>query len=199
MTQSRLAHVLMALASSVAFSSAFAAPNQLLDTPPTKAATLNFDGRLYLHRWSKAGQNEFTPENDKDLGRWHDMVTINVHQGVRNGDQLAELANAVLGNYQRHGKIVRTDSKPRTPQRPAEHLIVALLGSPGLLEAAFARILLIEGVGIIAVYSHRAYGTDAAGTLGDWLKTKGPSIETTLMTWDKIPSLVVLRQLPQSQ
>jgi hypothetical protein len=189
----------MAVASSLALSTAFAAPNQVLNTPPTKAVTLNFDDRLYFHRWSKAGQNEFTPENDKDLGRWHDMVTINVHEGVRNGDQLAELANAVLGNYQRHGKIVRTDSKPRTPQRPAEHLIVALLGSPGLLEAAFARIVLIEGVGIVAVYSHRAYGADAAGTLGEWLKTKGPSIETTLMTWDKIPSLVVLRRLPQSQ
>jgi hypothetical protein len=55
--------------------------------------------------------------------------------------------------------------------------------------------LLIDGVGIIAVYSHRAYGNDTAGTLGEWLKTKGASIETTLMSWDKIPSVVVLRQL----
>ena len=74
-----------------------------------------------------------------------------------------------------------------------------VLGNPGWLEAAFARIVLIDGVGIVAVYSHRAHGNDAAGTLGEWLRTKGPSIETTLMNWDKIPSVVVLRQLPQSQ
>ena len=197
--QSRLAHILIALASPLCFSSAFAASNETFNASPKKTVTLSFGGTVYLHRWSKAGQNEFTPESDKDLERWHDMVTINVHEGVRNGDQLAELANSVLSNYQRHGKIVRTDSKPRTPQRPAEHLIVALLGNPGLLEVAYARMVLVDGVGMAVVYSHRAYGNDAAGTLGEWLKTKGPSIETILMTWDKIPSLVVLRQLPQSQ
>jgi hypothetical protein len=82
---------------------------------------------------------------------------------VRNGDQLAALANSILTNYQKHGKIIRTDSKPRTPQRPAEHLIVAVLGNATLLEAVFARILLIDGVGVVAVYSHRIYGGDAAG------------------------------------
>jgi hypothetical protein len=127
------------------------------------------------------------------------MVTINVHEAVRNGDQLATLANGVLSNYQSHGKIVRTDSKPRTSQRPAEHLIVAILGTSAFLEAAFARVVLIDGVGVVAVYSHRAHGKDAAGAIGEWVKTNGPPVEKTLMTWDRIPSLVVLRQLPQSQ
>src|SRR4051812_29731045 len=72
-------------------------------------STLTFGGVEYLHRWSKAGQNEFTPASDSDLARWHDMITIDVHDAVRNGDQLAEVANRVLGNYQSHGKIVRTD------------------------------------------------------------------------------------------
>jgi hypothetical protein len=129
----------MALASSLAFSSAFAAPNQVVNAPPTKAATLNFDGRLYVHRWSKTGQNEFTPENDKDLERWHDMVTINVHAGVRNGDQLAELANAVLGNYQKARERSSVLIQSQELRSDRGHLIVALLGNPGLLEAAFAR------------------------------------------------------------
>lgn len=94
---------------------------------------------------------------------------------------------------------MRTDSKPRTPQRPAEHLVVALLGNPNFLEAAFARFVLVDGVGFVTVYSHRVYGKDAAGAMGDWLKSNGPSVEKTLMAWDEIPSLAALKQLPQSK
>jgi hypothetical protein len=112
---------------------------------------------------------------------------------------MAGLANGVLANYQKHGKIVRTDSRPRTQQREAEHLIVAALGGGGFLEAAFARVVLIDGVGVVVVYSHRVYGKDAGGPLGEWLQTRGPSIEQTLMTWDQIPSGAALKRLPQSQ
>jgi hypothetical protein len=164
-----------------------------------KATTLSFGGTTYLHRWSKNGQNEYTPPSDPDLDRWRDMVTINVNEGVRDGDQLAAMANAILANYQKHGRIVRTDSKPRTPERPAEHLIVALLGNATLLEAAFARVLLIDGVGVVAVYSHRVYGKGAAQPIGAWLQANGPSIERMLMTWDKIPPPAALKQLPQSK
>ena len=165
----------------------------------TKATSLVFGGKTYVHRWSKDGQNEYTQASDPDLDRWRDMVTINVHQAVHDGDQLAATANSILANYQGHGKIVRTDSKPRTPQRPAEHLIVALLGNATLLEAAFARILLIDGVGVVAVYSHRVYGKDAAQPMGDWLQSNGPAMEKTLMSWDRIPSPEALKQLPQSK
>ena len=112
-------------------------------------------------------------------------------------ETIAALANSILANYEKHGKIVRTDSKPRTPQRPAEHLIVAILGNATLLEAVFARILLIDGVGMVAVYSHRVYGGDAAGPIGEWMQTNGPTIEKNLMTWDKIPSPAALKRLPQ--
>ena len=196
---SPLKRALAVLASLLVISGALAASSQTDNSRQTKAETLSFGGTAYLHRWSKNGQNEFTPASDKDLERWHDMVTINVYAAVRKGEQLADLANSVLSKYQAHGKIVRADSKPRTPQRPAEHLIVAVLGNGALLEAAFARLVLIEGTGVVAVYSHRVYGKDAAGTLGEWLKTTGPSIEKTLMAWDQIPSPVALKQLPQSK
>jgi hypothetical protein len=182
-----------------AFSGGLAAAEKATASPRAKATTLSFGGTTFVHRWSKAGQNEFTPEGDKDLARWRDMVTINTHETVRNGDQLAALANAVVSNYQKHGKILRTDSKPRTPQRPAEHLIVAILGTPDLLEAVFARVVLIDGIGEVAVYSHRIYGNDAAGPMGEWIKVNGPSVENTLMTWDRIPSLAALKPLPQSK
>ena len=176
-----------------------AAAAQSPGMPQAKATSLNFGGKTYVHRWSKDGQNEYTQPSEPDLDRWRDMVTINVHASVRDGDQLAAMANSILANYQKHGKIVRTDSKPRTPQHPAEHLIVALLGNASLLEAAFARIMLSDGVGVVAVYSHRVYGKDAAAPMGEWLQTNGPSIEKTLMSWDKIPSPAALKQLPQSR
>jgi hypothetical protein len=197
--QSRLLRTVAAIASVLVFSSAFAASDRTNNLPQTKAATFSFGGMNYMHRWSKGDQNEYTPESDSDLGRWHDMVTINVHEAVRNGDQLADIANRVLSNYQSHGKIVRTDSQPRTSQHPAEHLIVAVLGNPTFLEAAFARLALIDGVGVVVVYSHRVYGKDAAGTIGEWVKTNGPSVEKTLMAWDKMPTLAALKQLPQSK
>ena len=192
------ATLIVIAASLVTFDSAVAASNQISDSAQRDAATLSFGGTAYLHRWSKNGQNEFTPPSDKDLDRWRDMVTINVNEAVRDGDQLAAFANAILANYQKHGKIVRTSSKPRTPQRPAEHLIVALLGNATLMEAAFARVVLIDGVGVVAVYSHRVYGQEAAGPIGEWLQANGPAIEKTLLTWDKIPSPAALKKLPQS-
>ena len=197
--RSRAAHAWVVLAGLLIHCGVLAAADKLAASPAASAATLTFDGMVYLHRWSKSGQHEFTPEGDKDLLRWRDMVTINTHDAVRNGEQLAALANSVVSNYQRHGKIVRTDSKPRTPQRPAEHLIVAILGNPELLEAVFARIVLVDGVGVVAVYSHRIYGKEAAGLMGEWLKANGTSIEKTLMAWDRIPSPAALRSLPQSK
>jgi hypothetical protein len=181
------------------FSGALIAADQPKNSLQARAAAINFGGTEYVHRWSKGGQNEFTPQNDGDLARWRDMVTINVHGAVGNGDQLAGVANKVLSNYQTHGKIVRADSKPGTPERPAEHLIVALLGNPAFLEAAFARCVLIDGVGVVVVYSHRVYGKEAGEAMREWLKSNGPSLEKTLMTWDKMPSVAALKRLPQSK
>ena len=169
------------------------------NAPQTSAATLSFAGVDYLHRWSRAGQHEFTPRSDADLERWQDMVTINVHDAVRNGDQLANAANQVLGKYQSRGNIMRTDSRPRTPQRPAEHLIVAVLGSPGFLEAAFARFALVDGIGVVTVYSHRIYGTAVGDAMSAWLNANGAAMEQKLIAWDRMPSVSALRQLPQSR
>ena len=197
--RSRAARAWIVLAGLLIHCGVLAAADALATSQASSATKLNFGGKVYLHRWSKGGQHEFTPEGDEDLSRWRDMVTMNTHDAVRNGEQLATLANSVLSNYQRHGKIVRTDSKPRTPQRPAEHLIVAILGNPELLEAVFARIVLVDGVGEAAVYSHRIYGKEAARLMGAWLQANGASIEKTLMAWDRIPTPAALSSLPQSK
>jgi len=175
------------------------APAEAKEGVATKPMTLRFGGVDYVHRWSQKGQNEFTPPAQPDLARWQDMVTINLHDNVSNGDQLAGVANSVLGNYERSGKILRTDSKPRTPQRPAEHLAVAILAAPGVAEAVFARFVLVGGRGMVVVYSHRAYGKDATTTIGSWLQSRGPSVEATLMAWQGMPQPAQLRALPQAK
>jgi hypothetical protein len=197
MSRPRLPHGLIAAAFLLlAFSASFAADEPTKPDQNT-AKTLSFRGVDYLHRWSKDGQNEFTPKGQEDLNKWQDMITINVHEAVVNGDQLADLANRVLGNYQSVGKILRTDSKPRTLKREAEHLAVALLGGPTFLEAAFARLVLVDGVGYVIVYSHRIYGKDAA-KIGEWVQANGRSVETTLMASKGMPALAALKRLPQS-
>lgn len=158
-----------------------------------------FRGTGFVHRWSKDGQNEFTPQGDTDLTKWRDMITVNVHESVSNGDQLATMANKIVTNYQQRGKILRTDSKPRTADRPAEHMIAAVLGAPGFLEAAFVRCVLSGNTGYAVVYSHRVYSSKAGPAMSEWLKSNGPEVERALMAWDKLPSAASLKALPRSK
>ena len=160
---------------------------------------LSFGGQEYVHRWSKDGQHEFTPPSEPDLKVWRHMVTVNVHDKVRNGEQLAQLANGVVGNYQRAGKILRTDSKPRTKDSEAEHLVVAFLAGRGVMEAAFARVRLVDGVGTVTVYSQREYGDKATAVIGEWVQNNGAAIEKTLMSWNGMPAIPRLNALPPSK
>ena len=146
----------------------------------------------YFHRWSENDQHEFTPKGQADLDKWTDMVTINIYPDAEDGDALAEKANAVLANYKKaEAKILKTDSRPRTADRPAEHLIVAVFGRPDFIEVAFARLELSEGVGCSVVYSHRIYGEKIGDEMSAWLKAKGTEREKTLMEWATSPSSLV--------
>ncbi|MBC7940436.1 MAG: hypothetical protein H7Z19_11830, partial [Chitinophagaceae bacterium] len=152
----------------------------------------------YLHRWSKDAQHEFTPAADAYLTTWRDMVTLNVHAKVTTGDQLAQVANQVLANYERNGKIVQTRSVPRSATQPAEHLIVAVLRTPQLLEAAFARCLLHDGAGLVAVVSHRIYGASAGPEMSRWLAAQGQTTEQALIGWSALPPAARLNRLPRA-
>lgn len=166
--------------------------------PADMSSTISFRGTSFIHRWSKDGQHEFTPADSADLANWRDMLTLNVHGTVVRGEQLADVANKVLANYQRAGKVLQTRSTPRTAERPAEHLIVAVLGTPDLLEAAFARCLMHDGTGIVAVVSHRVYGKAAGPQMSEWLRGNGPQVEQALMAWGAMPSIASLGRLPKS-
>lgn len=153
-----------------------------------KPAAFSFAGADYFHRFTQADQHEYTPGGQEDLNAWTDMVTINYYRRTTDGDALAANANTVLENYKSaKALIVKTDSVPRTKDRPAEHLIVAIFGRPEFIEVAFARFRLHEGVGTSVIYSHRVYGRKAGDAMSAWLEKNGPATEQSLMKWDAMP------------
>lgn len=149
----------------------------------------------YFHRWSQNEQHEFTPEQQEDLKKWSDMVTVNGYPDVEDGDGLTGRANAVLENYKKHGaKVLKTNSVPRKPDRPAEHFIAVVFGRPDFIEAAFARFKLVDGKGFSFVYSHRIYGEKIGDQMSAWLSANGEAVEKALMGWSSLPAPASLSQ-----
>jgi len=170
---------------------AFAAgPALTLSDAANKDAAPAFEFRQvsYFHRWSQNDQHEFTPAKQEDLDHWTDMITVNDYPGVRDGDSLAATANKVLENYKRHeGKVLKTNSVPRTAERPAEHFIAVMFTRPQFVEFAFARFELSENKGHSFVYSHRFYGEKAREEANAWLPANGDEVEKALMSWNAQP------------
>ncbi len=172
---------------------------QAQSASPAPSMALSFRNKTYLHRWSNAGQHEFTPADQPDLKQWRDMLSINVHASVRSDEALADVANAVLGNYQRHGKVLQTRSTPRRAGQAAEHFMAAVLGRPDSLEAAFARCVLVENTGLVLVASHRIHGKAVGPAMSEWLAAQGTAAEDALLAWSQWPSMANLQRLPQSR
>ena len=148
----------------------------------------------YFYRWSKNDQTEFTPEKQEDLNKWSDMITVNAYPDVRDGEQLAAAANAVLENYKSHqGIVLKTRSVPRSADRAAEHFIAVKFTRPGFIEVALARFKLVDGKGCSFVYSHRVYGEKIGEQMKTWLSADGNKVETALTEWD-LPSPASLRR-----
>jgi hypothetical protein len=160
----------------------------------SKVASLEFRGTSYFLRWSEAGQYEFTPAHQEDLNSWQEMVTVWLYPTITDGEHLAAQANSVLSNYKNsNGKILRTNSVPRTPEKPAEYFIAAMLAGSSrgarFLEFAAARFVLVNGKGVGIIYSRRAYGEQAPQELGGWVVQNGQTVEKAAMGFD--PSIVI--------
>ena len=170
---------------------------QKIHAPPASSAKAAFAFRdvEYFHRWSQNEQHEFTPAKQEDLEKWADMITVHGYSTVADGDALAAAANTVLENYKRaKAMVLKTSSVPRTPDRPAEHLIAVVFTRPNFIEVAFARFKLMDGKGCSFVYSHRIYGEKIGDQMSAWLSTNGPEIEKALMEWKSMPSPKSIRQ-----
>ncbi|WFB34960.1 hypothetical protein P3T73_12405 [Kiritimatiellota bacterium B12222] len=136
----------------------------------------------YFHRWSKNNQHEFTPKDQEDLSKWKDMLTVNFYPEVKSGEDLAGIANNVLGLYQQHGAMVlRVNSIPRTDDKEAEHLIAVLFSQKDFIEIVFTRIAMTKSDACSIVYSHRIYGSKAGDEASVWLQKNGENSEKALM------------------
>lgn len=155
-----------------------------------KKAAFSFADRKYFHRYTINDQHEYTPAGQDNLDAWTDMVTVHYYRQAKDGEGLALAANSVLGNYKASkAKIIRTDSVPRTKEKQAEHLVVAIFGDPGFIEVAFARFRMHNGVGTAVIYSHRVYGKKIGDEMSAWLEKNGPMTEKSLMKWDEMPKV----------
>lgn len=142
----------------------------------------------YFHRFTKDDQHEYTPTGQEDLKAWKDMVTIYYYRKAKEGEKLAATANSLLENYKAaKGLVVKTDSVPKTKDKPAAHLVVVIFGRPEFTEVAFARFKMHDGVGTAVIYSHRIYGKKIGNEMSARLEKNGPDTEKMLMKWDAMP------------
>jgi hypothetical protein len=195
-----LVHLLLAaaLAGSVPLAVAATPESPAAAAPVAAAPLFQFAGTPFVHRWSHAGQHEFTPPAQPDLDHWQDMVTVQLYDKVRNADELAFVADSVLLAYRKSGRVVRSASTTAVPDLPAEHMVVAVLHDKGLREMVFARFRLTPDGGQALVYSHRVYGLNPDDEAGKWFRANDPAIAQAMMAWTDIPSVTALRALPQS-
>lgn len=157
--------------------------------------SIKFNGEDYVYRWSGKNQYEFTPTKQTDLKKWEDMLTIVYYPNVKDGNGLAAVANNLLGLYNENkGKVLKTDSIPRTKTKPAEHFIAVVLGKQEFLEFVQVRLKINEGIGSATVYSHKIYGKKVGNKMSEWLKQNGGKTEQSLMTLKNIPSLSTLKK-----
>ena len=181
--KSQIAFVFIAVCLAQTYVGAFLPQSSAKQTAAFSLADAN-----YFHRYTKDDQHEYTPAGQEALNAWADMVTINFYPKAKEGAALAATANAVLETYKANSAVVvKTNSVPQTTAKPAEHLIVVTFGRPEVIEAAFARFRMHNGVGSAVIYSHRVYGKKAGPEMSAWLAKNGPATEKNLMMWDAMP------------
>ena len=181
--------VLVVLASPVALARPAANP---------ATAKLTFGGVEYVSHSSFNGRSDFTPASQPGEA-WRDRVTIIVRENITSSEQLSGIAGNLVATVGDLGEIVSADSSPNPQTGETEHFFAAKLEGKDFTQAAFARVALVEGKGMLVVYSHRSYGEHSTETSTGWMDRNGEATERELMSWTGMPKLATLRALPKSK
>jgi len=161
-------------------------------------AKLSFGGVEYLHRSTANGRSDFTPAS-QPLDNWRDRVTIVVRENVTSAAQLSGIADNLFTTVSDLGEVVSAKSEPNPRTQETEHFFAARMDGNGFTQAAFARVALVEGKGMVVVYSHRSYGEHSGESSTGWMDRNGDATERELMSWTGMPKLAQLRALAKSK
>lgn len=151
---------------------------------------LSFDGKRYLHRYSKNGQHEFTPAGQEDLQRWQEMMTLVVNQGF-DTEKTRRWAEAMAAGYKERGMLIQADQPPG-----GEYRMLGVLGAPGVIEVNFVRVMPYGSAAMAAMVQRRFYGEDGR-QMADWVRDNTPRISGLLVDWQP-PSQSAVAALPES-
>lgn len=163
------------------------------------ALKFGFDGTDYVHRSTTTnGRSDFTPASQPG-DTWRDRVTIVVRENVTTSDELSSIANNLLATVGDLGEVVRAESAANPRTQETDHFFAARMQASNYTQASFARVALIEGKGMLIVYSHRSYGEHSAESSTGWMDRNGEATERALMAWTGMPKIAQLRALQPSK
>lgn len=167
-------------------------PTQILEEiriDEATAHTVSLNSQAFVHRWSYGDKmHEFTPPGQEDLSSWQDMITMEYLPGIKNRQDLARLADKLLGFYQeRGGKIVGSIALHTLDDPVTEHFIAVLLGTSEVIEFVQTRLQILDGIGTVTTYAHRIYAPHRAN-MAVWMPKNGPAREKALLRWQGTPS-----------
>lgn len=158
--------------------------------PASAQPALDFDGKRYLHRYSKNGQHEFTPAGQEDLQRWQEMMTLVVQPGF-DAARTRQWAEAMAAGYKEKGLLIQADQPPG-----GEYRMHGVLGAPGMVEVNFVRIM-PHGGGALAVLVQRRFYGEESRQMADWVRDNTPRISGLLVDWQP-PSQSAIAALRES-
>ena len=186
--------VLVLLASPLALAKEPAKPAAAKAVP----ARLSFGGVEYVHRSSFKNRSDFMPAAQPG-DAWRDRVTIIVGENVTSSEQLAGIASNLVATVGDLGEVVSAESEQNPRTGETEHFFAARMEGKDFTQAAFARVALVEGKGMLVVYSHRSYGEHSMETSTGWMDRNGEATERDLMSWTGMPKLAQLRALQKAK
>lgn len=178
---------LLAVVASHAADARQVAPSQ---QPASAQPALDFDGKRYLHRYSKDGQHEFTPAGQEDLQRWQEMMTLVVKADF-DAERRRQWAEAMAAVYKEKGLLIQADQPPG-----GEYRMLGVLSAPGVVEVNFVRVM-PYGSGAMAVMVQRRFYGEESRQMADWVRDNTPRLSGLLVEWQP-PSESVVGALPQS-
>ena len=178
---------------------ALSSPIALAKQPAKPAAVkLTFNGVEYVHRSTLNGRSDFTPAKEPGAD-WRDRMTVVVRENVTSPEQLSSIAGNLVETVSDVGEVVRAESVPNMRTDQTEHFFAARMQTDKYTQAAFVRLAMVEGKGVLVMYSHRTYGAHSNESSTGWMDRNGEDTEKKLMSWTGIPKLAQLRALPKSK